>query len=316
MAEGEAHRRLDLFLADALRLSRAQARRLLARGAVRVDGRLAALAAKGTRLAPGATVEVAPFTRPEQQRPVPEPRAPLVVLARGTGWIALDKPAGTPVHPLAEGEAGTLLGALVAHHPELHGVGEGGLRSGVVHRLDVDTSGVLLFATREDRWGRLREAFRERRVEKVYRALVLGRPRAEGTTELGLVVARHRPARVRVVGASEAAGSRAVRTATLSWRVLELLGPATLVEVRPATGFLHQIRATFAHLGFPVAGDRLYGAARDPTGAPRQMLHAARIAWEDVAAASPDPADFSAACARLRRAVAGEARSAGQADPP
>ena len=90
-----------------------------------------------------------------------------------------------------------VLGALSARHPEIHGVGEGGLRSGVVHRLDVDTSGVLLFATEEEVWQRLRRAFQTQRVEKVYRALVCGRLEHEGRAEGGRVMARHRPARVR-----------------------------------------------------------------------------------------------------------------------
>src|SRR5215470_16869036 len=109
----EAGRRLDLFLAERLSLSRGGARRLLASGAVRVGGRL---------------------------------------LAEGPGWLVADKPAGAPVHPLAAGERGTLLGAVAARHPEIQGIGEGGLRSGVVHRLDVDTSGALLFATDAAQW--------------------------------------------------------------------------------------------------------------------------------------------------------------------
>jgi 23S rRNA pseudouridine1911/1915/1917 synthase len=296
--EGDRGRRLDLFLAHNLDVSRAAARRLLARGAVRVDGRTVGVGAKGTSLAPEAVVEVAPFARPEQQRAVAEPQAPLAVLSSGPGWVAVDKPAGVPVHPLREGETGTLLGALLARHPELHGVGEGGLRSGVVHRLDVDTSGVVLFATTEAAWQRLREAFRERRIEKVYRALVVGRLERDGEVELPLVTARHRPARVRVVGEHE--HPRSARPCALSWQPLEVRGPATLVEVRPRSGFLHQIRVTLAHLGFPIVGDRVYGAGADALGAPRQMLHAARVRFEEMEAVSADPEDFASLCRRLR----------------
>ena len=133
----------------------------------------------------------------------PEAAARLSILAHGPGWLAVDKPAGMPVRPHAEDERGTVLNAIAALEPAVHGVGEGGLRSGVVHRLDVETSGVLLVATREDAWRRLRRAFAERRVEKVYFALVWGelasRPgEALEEVEVGLVVARHRPARVRV----------------------------------------------------------------------------------------------------------------------
>jgi 23S rRNA pseudouridine1911/1915/1917 synthase len=300
--EGDSGRRLDVFLAERLELSRAQARRLLARGAVCVDGRRMPERAKGEPLRAGAEIEVAPFARPEERRALAQPQLPLPVLERGPGWLAVDKPPGMPVHPLEEDETGTLLNAAIARHPELHGVGEGGLRSGVVHRLDLETSGALLLATRQDAWEPLRAAFRAHRVEKVYRAIVVGCLEREGRVALGLLTARHRPARVRVVDEAELSRTRGARIGELSWRPLERYASATLVEVRPRTGFLHQIRASFAHLGFPIAGDRTYGAADDPTGAPRHMLHAGRLAWRDVAAESPDPPDFAAVCARLRAA--------------
>ena len=91
------------------------------------------------------------------------------------------------------------------------------------------------------------------------------------------------------------------RNVSLDWRVVEPLGQATLVEIRPHTGFLHQIRACLAHLGHPVAGDAAYGASH-PSGVARQMLHAAAVTWRGIAAASPDPPDFAELCARLRGA--------------
>lgn len=294
---GEAGSRLDVFLATRLGVSRAEARRLLASGDVHLDGRPLGAGAKGLRLAGGARVELPDFTRPELRRARAEPDAPLTVLAEGDGWVALDKPAGVPVHPLSQTEEGTLLGALLARRPEVQGLGEGGLRSGVVHRLDVDTSGVVLFATGQARWTALRRAFQGREVEKRYRAIVLGRPAETGRADLRLRVASHRPARVRVV---EQDGPN-VRPARLGWRVLERFETASLVEVSLETGFLHQIRVSFAHLGFPVAGDRVYGeGAEDDTGAARQLLHAARVAWRDVCSESPDPPDFAAALERLR----------------
>ena len=291
--------RLDLFLARELELSRAAVRRLLARGVVRVDGRAVGEAAKGASLVLGARVEVAPFVRPEDQKARAEPASPLRVLASGPGWLALDKPAGVAVHPLREQETGTLLNAILARDPAVHGIGEGGLRSGVVHRLDIDTSGVVLFATREDTWQRLRGGFGEGRVEKVYRALVRGRLDRDGNLELPLITARHRPARVRVVDDKEKA--RGAWRSSLQWHCLEELKGATWVEVRPKTGFLHQIRVSFAHLGFPILGDRVYGPRDDGLSAPRQMLHAARVRFEDVEAESPEPEDMAA----LRRRLGG-----------
>lgn len=296
--EEDRGQRLDRFLAEHLRLSRSQVRRLLARGAVSVGGRSVNEDAKGLNLQPGPVVEVTPFARPEDQRALSTPDQPLQLLASGSGWLAVDKPAGTPVHPLREDEADTVLNALIGRFPEMHGVGEGGLRSGVVHRLDVDTSGVLLFATEEAAWQRLRGAFREHLVEKTYRALVIGALEGEGSLELGLVTARHRPARVRVVADAELERARGVHIGVLRWRSLEIFGGVTLVEVRPKTGFLHQIRVSLAHLGFPVLGDRTYGPASDPVAGPRQMLHAAYAGWGEIKASSPDPADFEAALAQ------------------
>lgn len=300
VAPDEAGRRLDVFLAARLDLSRSQSRRLLARGVVSIAGRSVAETAKGIEVRSGETVTVEPFTAPRDQRIRAETDLALEVAAEGPGWIAIDKPAGVPVHPLREDETGTLANALIARHPELHGIGEGALRSGVVHRLDVDTSGVVLFATRVDRWQQLRTAFSEHRVEKLYRAIVTGRLDGEGRVTLPLLTARHRPARVRVASEAERSAARGVREATLSWRALEPFADATLVEVRPVTGFLHQIRAIFAELGHPLAGDRSYGAAEDGTGAARHMLHAAHVAFEDVSASAPDAEDFAALLDRLR----------------
>jgi 23S rRNA pseudouridine1911/1915/1917 synthase len=259
----------------------------------------------------GARLEVRGFTAPGALRARPEPERSLPVLAHGPGWIALDKPAGCPVHPLREDEGGTLLNALVARHPEVQGVGEGGLRSGVVHRLDVDTSGVVLYALDPGSFRRLRDAFRAHRVHKVYRALVAGRLEGAGAAEVELVVARHRPARVRVVralGPRDAPGPGG-RRAGLRYRALAHGPEATLLEVVPRTGFLHQIRATLAWLGHPVCGDVVYGAPERPGGVSRQLLHAARLAFDGIDVASPDPPDFAAACARLLAPPAGSRRS-------
>jgi len=303
VAPADAGRRLDVFLADRLSLSRAEVRRLLGRGAVAVDGRAVGESAKGTPLAAGSQVGVAPFSRPDERRALPDPDAPLALLASGPGWLAVDKPAGVAVHPLREEERGTVLNAVIARHPELFGVGEGGLRSGVVHRLDVDTSGALLVATAEAAWRRLREAFRAGRVEKVYRALVRGRMQSAGSAEIPLVMARHRPARVRIAGP----GERSARPAALAWQPLERFEAATLVEVRPRTGFLHQIRIVLAHLGHPILGDRVYADPATAAAAPRHLLHASALAFEEIAAASPDAADFADRLAELRRSPGSDA---------
>jgi 23S rRNA pseudouridine1911/1915/1917 synthase len=278
-------------------------RRLLGRAAVALDGREVHESAKGLVLEAGQVLRVAVFTHPDQLTPEPEPGAPLEILAEAPGWIAIDKPAGIGVHPLREGERGTLLGAIAARRPEIVGVGEGGLRSGVVHRLDVDTSGVCLFATREEDWRRLRAGFAEHRARKRYRALVRGNPR-DGEIELPLAIARHRPARVAIQ--REGRGGRSARLTRTAWRTLEVFGDAALVELRPVTGFLHQIRVTLAHLGCPVLGDRVYGDPESAAAAKRHLLHAASLEVEDVSATSADPADFRAEL-EARRALSAAA---------
>lgn len=313
--------RLDLFLAAELGLSRNQVRRLLDRGAVTLDGRQLGRGDKGLALPGSGELVVEAFRPPAHQRVLAEaegdPGAP-IVLASGPGWLAVDKPAGMPVHPLDEEERGTVLGHVIARHPELHGVGEGGLRSGVVHRLDVETSGALLVATEESAWRRLRGAFQEHRVAKRYRALVTGAFAPEGdelAIEIGLAVARHRPAKVRVVDEADWAhpGVRVVQQRVV---VLERFGAATLVEVAPRTGFLHQIRASMAHLGHPLLGDERYGGAEASEGARpgRHMLHAAHVAFEEIEAEAPDPADFVAQLEALRGEQAGEAGQVDQTD--
>jgi 23S rRNA pseudouridine1911/1915/1917 synthase len=295
--------RLDIVLAAELELSRAQIRRLLASEVIRLDGRLLGLADKGMPSPGSGALEVTAWRAPADQvvRPEPMDTGPRV-LASGPGWLAVDKPAGMPVHPLRDGEAGTVLGHVAARHPEIHGVGEGGLRSGVVHRLDVDTSGVLLIATEQVAWRRLREAFQTHRVEKTYRAIVAGNfaPIGGGLVmELPLVVARHRPAFVRVASEEEIRRGRA-RVIRQSLRPIEALRDATLVEVRPTTGFLHQIRASLAHLGHPLLGDGRYAEESTALRAPRHMLHAARVRLDEIDATANDAADFAACIDGLR----------------
>ncbi len=297
--------RLDLFLAAELSLSRGQVRRLLERGAVRLDGRVLELADKGREVPASGALEVAAW-RPAGDEVIPPARgAGPAVLAEGAGWLAIDKPAGMPVHPLREDEHDTVLGHVVARWPQVQGVGEGGLRSGVVHRLDVDTSGVLLVGTEASTWDRLRGAFARHAVCKTYRAIVRGRldtaerGREGLRMEVPLVVARHRPAHVRVARPEEVRRGRA-RTMRQTVRTLDLLEDATLVEVRPETGFLHQIRASLADLGHPLLGDHRYADDDTAQRASRHMLHAARIEFDEIDVSSPDAADF-ADCLRVAR---------------
>ncbi len=295
VAGEETGSRLDLFLGEKLACSRGEVRRMLRSGLVRLDGKTVGERAKGAILSAGQHLELKDDRPASALEARPSPESPLSILAQGSGWLALDKPAGTPVHPLSEAERDSLLNALIARVPEIQGVGEGGLRSGVVHRLDLDTSGVILFATEENRWQQLREAFKTHAVDKRYRALVSGTLAGQGTQSLWLRVAQHRPAVVRVVE-PDTAGAFLTR---LSWSCLETFDAASLLEVQLETGFLHQVRATLAHMGHPVLGDTLYG---EPSASPpaRQTLHAASLEWGEIRARSEDPPDFAALLTSLR----------------
>jgi 23S rRNA pseudouridine1911/1915/1917 synthase len=215
-------------------------------------------------------------------KPSPWPDAAIPLLAEGADWLVLHKPAGVATHPLDATQRRTALNAAIARRPELAGVGEGGLRSGVVHRLDVATSGTLLFASTQARWTRLRAAFAQHRVAKRYVALVHGRPSPwPCPLTLRLAVRQHRPARVAVV-----ADDRPGRDCSLSITRIETRDGRSRLEIDLHTGFLHQVRVTLAHLGCPVVGDRVYGR---PDAADRLMLHADRLAFDDVLAECPAP---------------------------
>jgi 23S rRNA pseudouridine1911/1915/1917 synthase len=213
----EAGQRLDAAVARALGLSRGWVRKLFDAELVLLAGKPAA---KGVILRAGDRIDVLPFARPEAG-PLANPELALPILRESAGLVAVDKPAGLPVHPLDPDETRTALNALVARHPELVGVGEGGLRSGVVHRLDPGTSGVLIFALREQAWREARAAFAEKRVAKRYLARVHGAFTGVRVIELLL---ENRGAHVRVV-------ERGGRLAVSRICALETAAETSLVEI-------------------------------------------------------------------------------------
>ena len=244
----------------------------------------------------------------------PKPRAaeaqpeeiPLDILSEDDHLLVLNKPAGSVVHPAAGHEEHTLVNALLHHCAgQLSGIG-GVMRPGIIHRLDKDTSGCLVVAKNDDAHVALSAQFASRKVEKIYHAIVCGElPRDKG--EIRADIARHPTHRKRMAVRE---GGREART---TFKVLERLNCATLVEVVLHTGRTHQIRVHFQHIGFPVVGDETYGSRQnrkleDLTNytAPRQMLHASKLAFihphtgKRVSFEAPWPADFQDAVAALK----------------
>lgn len=294
--EEAAGTRLDVFLAaQRLALSRSAAQRLIEGGWVSVNG--AAVKKPSYRLRPGEQVEVR-FPPPVCTEVVPE-ELPLDIIYEDEDLVVVNKPRGMPVHPGAGRSTGTLVNALLAHCRDLSGVG-GALRPGIVHRLDKDTTGLLVVAKHDAAHLDLARQIKERRVTRIYLALVHGRlPAAEG--EIEAPIGRHPVARKKM--AVVAGRGRAALT---YYRVLEEWPRFSLLEVRLGTGRTHQIRVHLAYIGHPVAGDPTYGRRRTELGLEGQALHAAVLGFchprtgKYVEFSAPPPEDFQRALTLLR----------------
>jgi 23S rRNA pseudouridine1911/1915/1917 synthase len=296
-----AGERLDQFLAGPLG-SRARAQRAIDAGRVRVDGEGRP---KRHVLAGGERVEVDPEEAPPEEGGGP---APFRVVHEDDDVLVIDKPAGVVVHPARGHRHGTLAQALAGRA----GGGEDPARPGIVHRLDRDTSGLLVVARNEGAHAALRRALRRREVEREYLALVQGAaPARSGTIDAAL--GRDRRVRTRV-----STDTDMPRPAVTHFVVERALPAATLLRVRLQTGRTHQIRAHLRAIGLPVAGDPEYGRA-GLYGLERQFLHATRLAFAHPADGrwlqfeSPLPEDLAAA---LERAEADEGKYSDGATPP
>ena len=285
--------RLDKYLSDWLELSRSETLGLLEGGYVRLNNRKITIKQKGHSLQSGDVLTVSEFRPAGAKRIFPNDGLELKLITDQPNYVVVNKAAGMNIIPKSESEKDTVLNALLARYPQIQGVGEGGLRSGIVHRLDKDTSGVLIVVKTQERWQSLREAFAKHKSQKIYHAIVEGKPRKTGKAEMNLIVARHKPAKVRVLPY----GSRQSRLCDLSWRVLEEYKKHSLLEIRLGSGFLHQIRVMMAELGYPLLADELYGSPSHI--ASRQMLHAFSIQIDDILAQASYPTDFHNAITQL-----------------
>ncbi len=321
----EAGLRLDALVAQrGLTLTRSQAERLAKSGSVRVNGREAR---PGLRVTAGERIEV----RLPAEAGVTAPGAeavPLDIAFEDDHILVVNKPQGMVVH-LGPGRAsGTLVNALLAHTRSLAS-GGGPHRPGIVHRLDRDTSGLMVVAKTDPAYEGLSRQVREREVERRYLALVWGAVR-EDRLLIDVPIGRHLGEWTRMAAVPRPEGERRVRSAATDIRVAERLGPATLVEARPVTGRTHQIRVHLAYQGHPVVGDRVYGlrrarqekAALNPAilnqvrALPGHALHAQTLIFvhpvsgQTLRFSTPPPPALSGLVSYLRREAARGSRPA------
>lgn len=263
-----AGERLDRLAVGELNdLSRTQVQRLIDDGFVTVNGAVVTKAA--TRLNGPVTLQI--------RVPPPAPTGhraediPLDIIFENDDLIVINKPAGMVVHPAAGHWDGTLVNAVLGHAPEMEGVGDEA-RPGIVHRLDKDTSGLILVAKNDAAHRELQRQFKERTVEKHYLALLDGHPPTPtGRIEAGIGRDPRNRKRMSVMP-----GTRG-RAAVTEFRELARFAEHSYVEAHPETGRTHQLRIHFAYLGCPIAGDVVYGRRKPTLRLKRQFLHAARL---------------------------------------
>jgi 23S rRNA pseudouridine1911/1915/1917 synthase len=312
LLEGDgADERLDSWLASRLDLSRSRATQLIEQGRVTLNG---AVPKKRDRAGPGDVVEVR-IPAPQPSSLTPED-IPLTIVHQDDDLLVIDKPAGLVVHPAAGNPTGTLVNALLHAIPDLSGIG-GVLRPGIVHRLDKDTSGLMIVAKHDDAHRTLSEALKRREVRRAYLTAAWGRL-AEDDMLVDAPIGRDPNERKRMAVVPD---GRAART---RFRRLERWRAADLVRAELETGRTHQIRVHLLHLGHPVVGDRTYAPDRHkgfggPERAwaaglarrvPRQFLHAAELRFvhprtgEAMRFDSPLPPDLAAAAEWARSSPA------------
>lgn len=264
----QTSQRLDKFLTENLpEFSRSRIQGLIADGFVEVDGRAAKKAGQTLETGSTLTVRIPP---PVPTDLIPED-IPLNIVFENDELLVVNKPAGMVVHPAVGHASGTLVNAVLGYDPDIEGIG-GEERPGVVHRLDKDTSGLILLAKNEraHRW--LQDQFRLRQVEKTYLALVDGKP----PTPSGRVeahIGRDPKSRKRLAVVSAAKGREAIS----EYKTLESFKHHTLLEFHPLTGRTHQIRLHCAFLKCPIAGDAVYGRKSPSVEISRHFLHASRL---------------------------------------
>ncbi len=298
ITEEMSGKRLDAVLAGAIpEYSRSFIQKLFENGHVSAGGSICT--EKKHKAAAGETVEI---TVPEPERlEVAAENIPLDIVYEDDELLVVDKPAGMVVHPAPGNYTGTLVNALMYHCGDALSSINGVIRPGIVHRIDKDTSGLLMVAKTDRAHAALSSQLAEHSITRKYRAIVYSNIKEdEGTVDAPIGRDPGNRLRNAVVYANS-------KNAVTHYRVLERFGGFTLIEAVLETGRTHQIRVHMSHIRHPLLGDALYGPAKNKYGAKRQMLHAGVLGFvhpvtgEYMEFSSPLPQDFEAVLAKLRR---------------
>lgn len=277
--------RLDKFLAQNHKsLSRARFQQLIRGGAIKVNGKL--VKKTSLRLKKGDLILILKEEAllPEKKFVIePEPDINLKIVYEDKNLLVINKQPNLIVHPTLNQRHHTLVNALIARYPKLIGVGESPLRPGIVHRLDKDTSGLIIVAKNQETFFFLKNQFLNHSVKKVYLALVEGAPKEkEGVIKFQIRPSKsNRFKRVAIIKEGTVFKKKSTRTAETFYKIKEKIGKEhSLLEVSPKTGRTHQIRVHLAAIGHPVVGDLMYGAKKGIAN--RQMLHAYNLKFTSL----------------------------------
>lgn len=296
--EKDSPERLDLFLvAELPEFSRSRLQGMIKKGLVLVNGTPAKKA--GQKLESGQQVKV--YVPPPVPTGLVGEDIPLDIIFENSDLLVINKPAGMVVHPAAGHDTGTLVHAVLGYAPDLEGIG-GEERPGIVHRLDKETSGLILVAKNERAHRYLQDQFRLRKVEKTYLALVDGAPPTP-TGRVEAPIGRDTRNRKKMTVLPPGKGREAISV----FRTLEAFDKHTLLEFSPKTGRTHQIRLHCAFLGCPIVGDKVYGRRKSSVSIRRHFLHAHKL--KIILPGENDPRVFEADLPVELEAVLNELRN-------
>lgn len=305
ITEKEKGTRLDLVLSAALEdYSRSFIQKLFDAGRIAVNGKTCT--EKKYKASEGDEVEIT-VPEPEKLEVVPE-NIPLDIVYEDDDVLVVNKPAGMVVHPAPGNYNGTLVNAIMYHCGDKLSSINGVIRPGIVHRIDKDTSGLLMIAKNDRAHSSLSQQLSEHSITRRYRAIVYSNIKEdEGTVDAS--IGRDPRNRLRNAVITEGMpGFESARNAVTHYRVLERFGEFTLIEAALETGRTHQIRVHMSYIKHPLLGDELYGPAKNRQGAKRQMLHAGKLGFvhpstgEYIEFESPLPDDFEKVLSKLRGA--------------